>query len=124
VEAEKVVVAAREQVGDAPALLLLVARARLARGDWDEAEALLAHVVGDRDRERAGTAWAWIAVARVGRGDLEGAREAAGAALAIDREDPVARYALALSRRAGSHADIRARPFSAGRGTPSRPGRE
>jgi len=126
VEAEQVVVVAREQVGDAPALLLLVARARLTRGDWDEAEALLARVVGDRDRERAGTAWAWMAVARVGRGDMDGAREAACAALAIDREDPVAKYALALtlSRRAGSHADIRPRDFSAGRGTPSPPGRE
>jgi tetratricopeptide (TPR) repeat protein len=109
VEAEQVVVDARERVGDAPALLLLVARARLTRGDWDEAEALLARVVGDRDRERAGTAWAWIAVARVGRGDMDGAREAAGAALAIDGEDPVAKYALALS---------------AERGTPSRRGRE
>jgi tetratricopeptide (TPR) repeat protein len=125
VEAEQMIVLAREQVGEAPALLLLVARARLARGDWDEAEALLARVVGDRDRERAGTAWAWMAVARVGRGDAEGAREAASAALAIDREDPVARYALdVLSRRAGSHADIRPRDFSAGRGTPSPPGRE
>ena len=111
VEAERVVVVAREQVGDAPALLLLVARARLARGDWDEAEALLARVVGDRDRERGGTAWAWIAVARVGRGDMQGAREAAAAALAIDRDDSVAKYALSLS-------------VSAGRETPSPPGRE
>ncbi len=112
-EAEQVVVLAREQVGDAPALLLLAARARLARGDWDEAEALLARVVGDRDRERAGTAWAWIAVARLGRGELESAREAASAALAIDRDDPVAKYAMALS--AG---------ISAGRGTPFPPKRE
>ena len=109
VEAEQVVEVARDRVGDAPSLLLLVARARLSRGDWDDAEALLARVVGDRDRERAGTAWAWIAVARVGRGDVDGAREAAGAALAIDREDPVAKYALMLSAR---------------RGTPSRPARE
>ena len=104
-----------ETLDSAPALLLLVARARLARGDWDEAEALLARVVGDRDRERAGTAWAWTAVARLGRGDTEGAREAALAALAIDREDPVARYALEILRRGD---------LSAGRGTPSRPGRE
>jgi Tfp pilus assembly protein PilF len=96
-EAEQVVTAARERVGDAPALLLLVARARLARGDWDEAEALLAHVVGDRDRERAGAAWAWIAVARAGRGDVDGARAAAEAALAVDPGDRVARYVLGLS---------------------------
>jgi tetratricopeptide (TPR) repeat protein len=108
-EAEGVVVAARAQLGDAPALLLLAARARLSRGDWDEAEAMLARVVGDRDRERAGTAWAWIAVARVGRGDLDSARQAALAALAVDRDDPIARYALELI---------------AGRETPSPPGRE
>jgi tetratricopeptide (TPR) repeat protein len=113
VEAEQLVVLARERLGDAPALLVLAARARLARGDWDEAEALLARVVGDRDRERAGTAWAWMAVARVGRGDRDGARQAALAALAVDREDPVARYALALAAE-----------LSAGTGTPSPPGRE
>jgi tetratricopeptide (TPR) repeat protein len=111
VEAEQVVVAARAELGDAPALLLLAARARLSRGDWDEAEALLARVVGDRDRERAGTAWAWIAVARVGRGDMESARQAVSAALAIDRDDPVAKYALALSLSGAS----------GGRGTPFPP---
>lgn len=108
-EAEQVVAAGRERVGDAPALLLLAARARLAQGAPEEAEALLARVVGDRDRQRAGAAWAWMAVARAGRGDVEGAQEAAGAALAIDRDDPVARYALAVS---------------AGRGTRSPRGRE
>jgi len=123
-EAEQVVVVARERVGDAPALLLLAARARLSRGDWDDAEALLAHVVGDHDLGRAGTAWAWIAVARVGRGDVDGARRAAAAALAIDGGDPVAKYALMLSRRGDSHADIRARHFNAETGTPSPPGRE
>jgi tetratricopeptide (TPR) repeat protein len=101
-EAEQVVVAARARVGDAPALLLLAARARLAQGDPEEAEALLARVVGDADRQRAGAAWAWMAVARTQRGDPEGAQQAAGAALAIDRDDPVARYALAVSGGKGT----------------------
>jgi tetratricopeptide (TPR) repeat protein len=105
-EAERLVSRARLRVGDAPALLLLLAREQLGRGEWDEAEALLARVVGDRDRQRVARAWAWIAIARVGRGDAEGARTAAGAALAIDRDDRVAKYALEVT---------------AGRGTPSPP---
>jgi Flp pilus assembly protein TadD len=96
-EAERLVDHARAVAGDAPALMLLLARARLAQGAWIEAEAILARVTGDRDRGRAGTAWAWIAVARVGRGDRAGARDAALAALAVDRHDPVASYALRLT---------------------------
>ena len=42
----------------------------------------------------ASAAWAWIAVARIGRRDVDGASEAARAALSIDRDDAVARYAL------------------------------
>jgi tetratricopeptide (TPR) repeat protein len=102
-EAEAVVATGRGHAGDAPALLLVLARLRLAAGAWDEAEAILAPLTGSDDRARAGAAWSWIAVARAGRGDAEGSREAARAALAVNRDDPVARYAL-----------------SAGTGTPSR----
>jgi tetratricopeptide (TPR) repeat protein len=108
-EAERVVERGRQRVGDAPALLLLLGREQLGRGEWDEAEALLARVVGDRDRQRAARAWAWIAIARVGRGDADGARAAAGAALSLDRDDRVAQYALEVT---------------AGKGRPSLPGRE
>jgi Flp pilus assembly protein TadD len=94
-QAERVVADARARLGDAPALMLLVAREQIARGEWDDAEATLAPIVGGADRARAGAAWSWIAVARVGRGDAAGARDAARAALAVDRDDPVARYALA-----------------------------
>ncbi len=97
-EAEGVVTRARERLGDAPSLALLAARFRLAQGAWEEAEAILAPLVGGADRARAGAAWSWIAVARMGGGDGPGAVEAARAALAIDRDDPVARYALAKSR--------------------------
>jgi len=101
-EAERVVDRGRGVVGDAPALLLLLGRQRLAQGAWVEAEVILARVTGDADRGRAGTAWAWIAVARVGRGDRAGARDAALAALALEHHDPVASYALRLSEGTGT----------------------
>ncbi len=96
-EAEDLVAHAREHFGDAPALMLLVAREDLERGDWGEAEAVLAPILGGPDRARACSAWSWIAVARMGRGDPTGAGEAARAALAIDRNDAVALYALRVS---------------------------
>jgi tetratricopeptide (TPR) repeat protein len=99
-EAEAVVTRARSRVGDAPALRILVARQRLALGEWDDAEATLAPLVGDADRSRACAAWAWMAVARVGKHDLTGARQAARAALAIDRTDSVALYAMRLTEAA------------------------
>ena len=98
-EAEAAVEHARATVGDAPAVMLVFARLQLAAGAWDEAEAALAPIVGEPDRPRAAAAWAWIAVARAGRGDAPGAADAARTALAIDRADPVAAYALRLARR-------------------------
>jgi tetratricopeptide (TPR) repeat protein len=95
-QAEDVVSLAHDRFGDAPALRLLQARAQVERGEWQEAEALLAPLLGNGDRARAGAAWSWIAIARIGRGDAIGASEAAHAALAIDRDDAVARYALGL----------------------------
>jgi protein O-GlcNAc transferase len=95
-EAEGVVERAREAIGDAPSLVLVHARLRLAAGDWDEAEAALAPLVGGDDRTRQAAAWAWIAVARAGRGDALGSRAAAASALALDRDEPVARHALGL----------------------------
>jgi Flp pilus assembly protein TadD len=96
-EAQAVVARARDRLGDAPALRILSARESMALGEWEEAEAALAQLVGDADRSRACAAWAWIAVARVGRHDLAGARQAAQAALAIDRDDAVAAYAMRLT---------------------------
>jgi len=95
-EAEGVVERARERLGQRPELVILVARQRMALGDWDEAEALLAPAVADGDRERAAAAWAWIAVARIGKRDAPRAREAALAALAIDEANAVAAYAMRL----------------------------
>jgi Flp pilus assembly protein TadD len=113
-EADAVVAAGRAHAGDAPALVLVLARLRLAAGEWNEAEAILAPLTGVDDRVRAGAAWSWIAVARAGRGDEEGSHEAARAALAVNRDDPVARYALGAAQPSPSWE------VSAGTGTPSR----
>ncbi|MGA2449286.1 MAG: tetratricopeptide repeat protein [Polyangiaceae bacterium] len=99
-EAHEVLAAARERLGDKASLVLLSARESLARGDWTEAEAALATVASGSDRARVGSAWAWIAIARLGSGNLKGSRDAARAALAIDSGDAVARYALELAARA------------------------
>jgi Flp pilus assembly protein TadD len=93
-EAESVLQRGLARVGEAPALMLIVGRRHLWRGEWDDAEAVLAALVGGADRALACAAWAWIAVGRLARGDPSGAIEAARAALAIDRKDPVALYAM------------------------------
>jgi tetratricopeptide (TPR) repeat protein len=95
-QADDVVARAGGRFGDVPALRLLRAREQVERGEWQEAEALLAPLVGSADTARACAAWAWIAIARIGRRDVEGANQAVRAALAIDRDDAVARYALTL----------------------------
>jgi Flp pilus assembly protein TadD len=95
-EAESVVARARERFGDTAPLMLLLGREHLARGEWAEAEAVLAPLVAEADRGRASAAWGWIAVGRVGRGDYGGAAEAARAAIELDRDDRVAAYALSL----------------------------
>jgi len=99
-EADDVVARGRELLGDAPALMLLVGRQRLARGDWDDAEAVLAPLVGDADRGRACAALAWMAIGRSARGDRAGAIAAARAAIEIDRNDDFARHALAVATSA------------------------
>jgi tetratricopeptide (TPR) repeat protein len=93
-QADDVIARAIERFGDAPALRVLRARQQLERGEWLEAEVLLAPLAGSTDTARACAAWAWIAIARIGRHDLEGASQAAHAALALDRDDAVAQYAL------------------------------
>jgi Flp pilus assembly protein TadD len=93
-EAEAVVAEGRARVGDASELMLVVARQHLLRAEWDDAEAVLAPIIGSADRSLACAALGWIAVGRAARGDGPGAAQAANAALAIDRDDPVARYAL------------------------------
>jgi tetratricopeptide (TPR) repeat protein len=98
-ESDDVVARGRERFGDTPALMILVGRQLLARGEWDGAEAALAPLVGDQDHGRACAALAWLAVGRAARGDREGAIAAARAAMAIEPDEEVARYVLGLVPR-------------------------
>ena len=83
---------ARRLLGDRPEIVLLVARQMLRRGAFEEAEALLAPLTSQDDRRRSATAWAWLGVARLGKGLAREAADAADEALAMDPADPVARF--------------------------------
>ncbi len=93
-EADDALARARERVGDRPEIALLVGRQLLRRGAFDDAEAVLAPLTGDADHARQGLAWAFVGVARAGRGDCAAARSAARQALLVDRTDPVAAVVL------------------------------
>lgn len=94
-EADDVIGRARVRFGDAPELVMLVARQLLRRGAFSEAEELMAPLTNDEDRSRAAAAWAWIGVARLARGDRPGARAAAKESVAIDKRNDVAVNLLA-----------------------------
>jgi Tfp pilus assembly protein PilF len=85
---------ARLRFGDPPDLLVLVARQMMRRGAFADAEETLAPLTAVADRRRRARAWAWLAVARLGGGSATEAGVAADEALAMDPEDPVARYVL------------------------------
>src|SRR5262249_15524984 len=90
-EADGVIARARARFGDAPELVMLVARQLLRRDAFAEAEALLAPLTEDERAPRSAEAWAWIAVSRLARKDQGGAFEAARQSLAIDPANAVAR---------------------------------
>ncbi len=85
---------ARLLFGDRPELAFLVARQMLRRGAFGEAEAILAPLTSQDDPGRRSTAWAWLGVARLGRGLAAEAAEAAEESLAASPGEPVARYVL------------------------------
>jgi predicted Zn-dependent protease len=97
-EGDEALARARERLGDVPELVLLVGRQLLRRSAFEKAEAVLAPLTNDADHARAGAAWAWIAIARAGRGDCPGALRAARETLLVDRSDPVARRIVAHCR--------------------------
>jgi tetratricopeptide (TPR) repeat protein len=114
-DADDVIHRARTRFGDTPELVMLVARQLLRRSAFAEAEGILAPLTADADLPRAAAAWAWIGVARLGRGDRAGARDAAREALAMDGSDAVA------AEVARSAADrVEPTRISAGARTPSR----
>jgi tetratricopeptide (TPR) repeat protein len=98
-ESDAVVDKARDDFGDAPEITLLLARREVRRGAFAEAETALLPVAAGRD-DNARAAWGWIATARLARSDLTGAFEAAEKAFALDRDDPVATYVVAMALRA------------------------
>ena len=93
-EADEVLARAREGFGDAAELGILVARQLLRRGAYAQAEAALAPLTSAPEKTRAGSAWAWTAVARASRGDNDGAIAAAAESLKINEGDLVACYAM------------------------------
>jgi Flp pilus assembly protein TadD len=100
-DAEALLVRAHEAFGEVPSIQLLEARVLMHHGAFAEAEARLEPLASGTDRQHASEALAWIAVARLGRGDSDGARRAAERASSLDPTDPVARYALETARAPG-----------------------
>jgi Tfp pilus assembly protein PilF len=98
-DAEALLGRAREAFGSAPAIELLEARFLMRHGALSDAEARLETLSRTPDRRQSSAALAWLAVARLGRGNARGARDAAERAAALDPSDPVARYALANARQ-------------------------
>lgn len=97
-EGDEVVRSARELFGEMPELVVLAARAELREGRAEEAEAMLLPLASSGD-DVARAAWSWIAVARLERGEEEGAISAAEQALTLDRNDPVATMVVGLALR-------------------------
>lgn len=96
-EADEALSRGRRLLGDVPELRLLIGRQLLHRGSYVDAEAMFAELTAAADLRIAGTAWAFVGVARLGRGDASGAEIAATEALRFDRNDPIATYAMALA---------------------------
>ncbi len=90
-ESDETLERARARFGDVPDLVLLVGRQQLRRGAFEQGEETLAPLTREGGH-RGAAAWAWIGVARLGRGDASGARRACSEAQAIDLQEPVAFY--------------------------------
>lgn len=97
VEADQALARARRLLGDDAELRLLLGRQLLHRGNFSEAEPLFAELTQAQEAHVAGAAWAFVGVARLGRGDAVGAERAASEALRVDRDDPVATYTMAMA---------------------------
>jgi tetratricopeptide (TPR) repeat protein len=95
-ESDAVIARAKENFGDTPAILVLVARRKLAGGDLDGALSILDPLTtADDDVGRA--AWSWLAAIHLARADYNKAFDAAEHALALDRNDAVATYVVATA---------------------------
>jgi Flp pilus assembly protein TadD len=90
----------REAFGEVPAVVLLEARFLLLDGHFADAGAALEPLTRSADRHQAGAALAWLAIARLGQGDADGAIQAAQRATSINPRDGVALYALRSAEKA------------------------
>lgn len=94
-EGDEVTARAVAHFGEIPELVVLVARREIRQGAFEEAEARLLPLTDSED-DVARAAWSFLAVARLGREDAQGALDAAEQALSLDRNDPVATYVVAM----------------------------
>ncbi|MDP8998773.1 MAG: tetratricopeptide repeat protein [Myxococcota bacterium] len=97
-EAEEVLAHAHEHFGAHPNVALLDARFLLRRSAFADAAERLAPLCALPDRHQASAALSWLAIARLGEGDVQAASEAAERARSLDPDDAVARYALQMVR--------------------------
>ena len=95
-DADETLDRAREKLGERPQLVLLVARRLLRQGDGGAAIAVLEPLTRGDDGGMRAAAYAWIAVARASRGEIDEARAAAKTALELDPQNQVARYATSV----------------------------
>jgi Tfp pilus assembly protein PilF len=106
-EADQVLVRAMDRVGDSPQIRLYAARRALRQGQHDQAETLLGSLTTEGGA-LAGAAWAWIGLSKLVRGDVAQAISGAEHALAIDRDDALGTYVLAMALSARGDRDARA----------------
>jgi tetratricopeptide (TPR) repeat protein len=119
-DAQQMLAHARARFGAHPLVELLEARLLLRQGAFDQAEERLEPLTHLADRPRASAALSWLAIARLGDGDVGGASDAAERALSLDPADGVARYAL----RAASSSEARERTQTKMRAASSSEARE
>jgi Flp pilus assembly protein TadD len=96
----------RDAFGRVPAVALLEARFLILDGRFAEAGAELEALTAAPAREQASAVLAWLAIARLGQGNVAGAVESAERATALGPDDSVARYALRSAREATSSRKV------------------
>ena len=95
-EAAEVVAQGLIYLPGAPELLLLQARASLIAGEYAEAQHTLESLT-EVPAPVAGAAWSWLGVAHLVQSRNPQAIRCAEHALALDRDDPLATYVLAMA---------------------------
>jgi tetratricopeptide (TPR) repeat protein len=101
-EVDSVIAHARPHIGMRPELVVLEARMLLRSGLFAEAAGRLEPLTSAADPKQGSRAAAWLAVARLALGNLEGAKSAVELATSLDPDDRVAMYALHAVQGAGA----------------------